>query len=240
MTYVISDLHGCHPDKVTGLFDRASFSASDDLFILGDVIDRGDYGIDLLKMIMKESNMYMILGNHEAMMSACSFIIGEITDESVNGLERGGLSTYYNWLYNGGQPTVDALSALPQHEREAVFDFVFDLPLYECATVGERDFIFTHSGLGGFSKDKKIADYSSNELLWTRPMLRDRYYEDVTVVFGHTPTRFYGAQYDGHAVRTDTWINADAGCACGNDPVMIRLDDMVEFSSEGERMLRIV
>ena len=39
-TFAISDLHGYPVDKFKALLDKANFSDSDTLYILGDVIDR--------------------------------------------------------------------------------------------------------------------------------------------------------------------------------------------------------
>ena len=233
MHYVMSDLHGCPLEKVTSLLDTAGFGENDDLYVLGDVIDRGDNGIALLRWIMRQVNVSFIVGNHEAMMLGCDFLIREVTDDSIYQLTPDSLNTYMTWLYNGAQPTVDALTAVAQSVREDIFDFIAFSPFYEAITVGGRDFILTHSGLGNFSPEKKLDDYTAHDLLWTRPSLETRYFDDITVVFGHTPTQFYGSRYDKHALASDTWINIDAGCACGNDPILLRLDDMTEFSSEG-------
>lgn len=238
MIYVMSDLHGCPAEKVERLLEKASFSDGDDLFILGDVIDRGKHGVELLKWIMRRPNVFFILGNHEAMMLACDFLISEITDESVYGITSDTLRVYMDWIANGGQYTVDALSAISPEERREIFDFLADAPLFDTVSVGERDCIFTHSGLGGFDKTKKLRDYPPDALLWHRPNPDERYFDDVTVVFGHTPTRYLDASADGHVIVTETWINVDGGCSCGNDPVLLRLDDMTEFTTDGERRLQ--
>lgn len=44
MTYVISDLHGISLKKFQDLLTCAGFSDEDDLFVLGDTIDRGENG----------------------------------------------------------------------------------------------------------------------------------------------------------------------------------------------------
>lgn len=49
MTYVISDLHGYPLKNFQQLLDKAAFSQTDTLYILGDIIDRnGDGGIEML------------------------------------------------------------------------------------------------------------------------------------------------------------------------------------------------
>ena len=48
-------------------------------------------------------------------------------------------------------------------------------------------------------------------------------------VFGHTPTVSFGKEYDGKIIKTDTWIDIDAGAGFGREPVLLRLEDMREF-----------
>ena len=50
MTYVISDLHGYPLEKFRMLLDKAGFCDDDELFILGDVVDRnGDGGEAIIR-----------------------------------------------------------------------------------------------------------------------------------------------------------------------------------------------
>lgn len=86
-----------------------------------------------------------------------------------------------------------------------------------------------HAGLDNFSPDKKISDYSANELLWAEPELNDEYYDYIHTVFGHTPTHLFGEQYNGKIVKTRTWTCIDCGAASGNEPVLFCLDDKKEF-----------
>ena len=62
----MSDLHG-ELDKFQRMLEWINFSESDHLYIIGDVIDRGSMGVDILRMIMEAPNMTMLLGNHEQM-----------------------------------------------------------------------------------------------------------------------------------------------------------------------------
>ncbi len=44
MTHIIFDLHGYPLEKFKMLLDKAGFCEDDELFILGDVVDRNGYG----------------------------------------------------------------------------------------------------------------------------------------------------------------------------------------------------
>ena len=64
MIYCMSDIHG-EKDRFDKMLDLIHFSDSDTLYIIGDVIDRGPSGIEILKFIMDHPNIILIMGNHE-------------------------------------------------------------------------------------------------------------------------------------------------------------------------------
>lgn len=64
MIYAVSDLHGCY-DKYRNMLEKIHFSETDTLYILGDVVDRGDGGIQILKDMAARSNIIPIKGNHD-------------------------------------------------------------------------------------------------------------------------------------------------------------------------------
>lgn len=229
MIYVTSDIHGYPFEKFRKMLESVNFSADDFLYVLGDVIDRGDDGIKILRWLMLQPNAQLVLGNHEAMMLASRFIFDEITEKSIEDLTGSKLDAYSNWIANGGQKTVDALKIMRGSELEYIFEYLEEAPLIETVSVNGRDFILTHSGLGNFRKDKKLNEYTPHELLWNRPDINTKYFDGVTAVFGHTPTVCYGEEYKGKAVFTDTWVNIDTGAAMGMSPMLLRLDDMKEF-----------
>lgn len=232
MIYVTSDLHGCSVEAFQELLDRAGFGREDFLFVLGDVIDRGDHGTELLLWLTEQTNVQLILGNHEAMLLACEFLFREVTEETLEELSAHKLALLENWIANGGGTTLRGLRKL-LHEApellEGILDYLRDAPLYEHLRVNGRNYILTHSGLGNFRKDKALEAYTPRELLWERPALTDRYFENATVIFGHTPTELYGAEYRGKALKTDTWICIDTGAACGGSPMVLRLEDRKEI-----------
>lgn len=229
MIYVTSDLHGYSLEKFKDFLDKVGFGKDDFLYILGDVIDRGADGIKILRWMMLQPNVYLLLGNHEAMMLACDFLFDEITEDSISKLTGTKLNTYRIWTSNSGQVTLNALSGVRDKEIQYILEYLREAPLYETLTVNGKDFIITHSGLGKFRRDKKLTEYTAEELLWTRPSLVTRYFDDITVVFGHTPTVCYGNEYLGKIVKTDTWVNVDVGVGIGQEPALLRLDDMKEF-----------
>lgn len=227
--FVTSDLHGYSLDKFKDFLDKVGFCDEDFLYILGDVIDRGPDGVKILKWLMLQPNIELLLGNHETMLLACDFLFDEITEDSISKLTGTKLNTYRTWVSNSGQVTLDALSGVRNKEIQYILEYLRERPLYETLTVNNRDFVLVHSGLGGFRKDKKLSEYTPTDLLWTRPSLNTKYFDDVTVVLGHTPTVCYGNEYLGKIVKTNFFINVDVGVGIGQEPCLLRLDDMEEF-----------
>ncbi len=51
MIYAMSDLHGCY-DKYIKMLKMIKLNDGDTLYILGDIVDRGDGGIKILQDMM--------------------------------------------------------------------------------------------------------------------------------------------------------------------------------------------
>lgn len=229
MIYVMSDLHGYPLEKIKKTLEKIGFSENDFCFILGDVIDRGEEGVDILKWLICHTNIQLIMGNHEAMMLACDFLFDSITDESIEKLNKDNMETFTCWVENGAEPTLKALSNLDPETVLAILDYLKDAPLYEMVSVNGMDFLLTHSGLGNYDEGKRIDSYTAMELLWNRPKIHDVYRSDIKTIFGHSPTFSFGNEHRGKVLFTDTWIDIDTGAAYGEHPALLRLDDMKVF-----------
>ena len=231
--YVTSDLHGLPLADLRKLLQKAGFSDSDWLFILGDVIDReGDGGVEILKWLLFQPNVQLLLGNHEAMLLSCSFVFDEVTEKSVDALSSENMELLKNYMSNGGDVTLASLHKLNKEDRDTlldILDYLREAPLYDTVTAGGRDFVLVHGGLENFSPTKKLSDYTADELIWCWPEITDEYYDDVITVFGHTPTMSYREDASGKILRTRTWIDVDVGIPYGNPPALFRLDDLQEF-----------
>lgn len=230
MIYVVSDLHGYQLEKFKMLLKKANFNDSDYCFILGDVIDRGENGVELLEWLMYQPNIQLILGNHEAMMLSCSFLFQEITESSIANLNYEQFELYETWMENGGKSTIEKLAQLSIEDREAIIEYVSEAPLYDTVEINGCTYILTHSGIDGFDPQKRLNEYEPDDFLWNRPLVADKYFDNCKVVFGHTPTHFIDRDSKGKILVTDTWIDIDTGAACGLLPTLLRLDDMEVFA----------
>jgi serine/threonine protein phosphatase 1 len=229
MTYVCSDLHGYKFEGFMELLEKVSFSQKDELYVIGDVVDRGKDGVKLLKWMMAQKNVHLILGNHEAMLLACASFLFDDADCDTTSLTGTNRSLFATWMSNSGRPTYEALSVMRSSEVRYILEYLKKAPLYECITVNDREFVLVHGGLGNFRSEKPLSEYAITDLLWTRPNIYLDYYRDKTTIFGHTPTVFLKESSKGRALVTETWVDIDAGCALGLDPVLLRLDDMKQF-----------
>ena len=235
MVYVTSDLHGYPLPDFKRLLEKAGFGDDDFRYILCDVIDRGgDGGVETLRWLMEQPNAELVLGNHEAMLLSCAFLFDEITEDSLAALEPEKMQTLMNWMMNGAEPTLASLRRLHRENPDALhdlLDFLRDAPLYEAVSTESGDFLLVHAGLGNFRHGKRLSEYTPDELLWHRPAVAERYFDDITTILGHTPVSFYGAAH-GRACHADTWVDIDTGAADGGSPMLLRLDDMAEFYAE--------
>jgi serine/threonine protein phosphatase 1 len=163
------------------------------------------------------------------MFLACTFLFDTITEEALDNLTEEDMAAFNTWVANGGSETLNSISGCDREDILEIIDYVREAPLYDSVRVNNKDFLLVHSGLGEFDPNKDMSDYSADELIWTRPDLTQKYFDDMITILGHTPTHFYGEKYRGKAVVTDTWIDIDTGAACGGSPMLLRLDDMKEF-----------
>lgn len=184
-TYVISDIHGQY-DMFMELIDKIDLKEADTLYVLGDVLDRGPHPVKVLMKLMEMSNAICITGNHEIMALNClEFLMKEITDMSIEELDEKMLDNLVTWQYNGSKTTIDEFRQLDSETRQDAIDFIKEFPAYEGVLVNGKDYFLVHAGLGNFSPEKDIEEYSLDELTWIRADYNVQYFEGSYVVTGH-------------------------------------------------------
>lgn len=230
MTYVISDIHGMY-EKFISMLKKINFNVHDELFILGDTVDRGPEPVKILEYIKDKPNIIPLLGNHEVMaLDILRRINVEITAENaetqINGQTVRDLMDYQ---LDGGIPTLKGFKELIPEKRFELMDFLDDLPAYEAIDIGDKTFVLVHAGLGNFSEDKKLSEYTMPELLEIRPDYEKQYFADnsIYIVSGHTPTQAINGKSE--IYRSHNNIAIDCGAVFGGRLACLRLDDMKEF-----------
>ena len=240
-TYVISDVHGQY-EMFVELLGKIQLKSTDVLYVLGDVLDRGPHPIKTLKLLMKMPYAICILGNHELMALEClEFLMQEITEESINKLDEKTLDNLLTWQFNGSQTTIDEFSELDSEEKQEVIDFIKEFLIYEEVSAGGKDYLLVHAGLGNYSPEKDMDDYSLHDLIWMRADYDVKYFEDVYVVTGHTPTQAIECNpKPGFIFRHNNHVAIDCGANCpGGRLAAICLETGEEFYSSPNDMAEI-
>lgn len=236
MNYVISDIHGYY-DQFIELLDLKQLKDTDTLYVLGDVVDRGPNPIKTLLKLMEMSNAVCIVGNHELMaLDGLRFLNTQITTESVDSIDAELLGNLIDWQRNGSETTIEEFKQLDQEMRREVLSFIMEFSLYEELSVNGQKYLLVHAGLGDYSLEKRIEDYSLKNLVWDRADYNKQYFEDTIVITGHTPTQFIeGNPNPGRIYRHLNHIAIDCGCGMPNGRLAaICLETGEEFYSTSE------
>ncbi len=213
MTYVCADIHGCY-ERYLKLLEDIDFKDSDELYILGDVLDReGNGGIDILQDIMSASNVRLILGNHEEIALEGMELLMNMqikNDSSIDSLPEHIKVMLTEWLNLGGLPTIDAFRELPRCEQERMVRFLSNRCMtYAEITVNRTDYVLCHD---------------------------EGYYDDVynaVLITGHVPTRFIDDNPKPDYVWRDGehW-HIDCGCGYGGRLGAVCLETGEEFYAD--------
>lgn len=234
MHYVISDIHGEY-EKYLKMLDLINFSENDILFILGDVCDRGKKPVSVLRHMMMHSNIYPIMGNHDALaLYLLDKFSVEITEENCeNYLSPEDLEDFNLWIEDGGITTAEEFLKLTPDERRAVLEYMHEFPYYETIDVNDKTFVLVHAGLGNFSPEKSMKDYTPEELILYRSNPEFQYTDDksVFVIMGHTPTPFFIGIPEIYQCGQNIYIDCGA-CANGGRLACLCLDTLEDFYIE--------
>lgn len=189
--FAIGDIHGCYHSFRKLLLDEIRLQRTDDIYLLGDYVDRGLYCKEVIDFILELQQrgyrIHTLRGNHEQMMMD--------SDHDPDQLKM--------WLQNGGQQTlnsfgVDTYTQLPKVYRN--FFEATKLIIYK------PEAILVHAGLN-FRHLNPFQDTKS--MLWIREFEVDTTYTlGKTLIHGHTP-RNIDFVLNQHGLPA---INLDAGC----------------------------
>jgi len=193
--FVISDIHGCIK-TFKALVEKINLTKKDQLFLLGDYIDRGkdaraviDY---IFELISNDYQIIPLIGNHEDTLRSNEKII--ITDGEVKYSENDDKSTLYN----------------ANHEIEKRYiDFISELPYF----IELENCFLVHAG---FEFDIEIPFNFSDAMLWIRGWTYDaKKARNKPVIYGHTPKNL-------EQIKRNIEINAkqiplDNGCVFSDE-----------------------
>lgn len=148
MVYVMSDIHGCYQEFLE-LLKLIEFSERDELYILGDMLDRGSDPISLLLDLMTRPNVYPMLGNHDYMaLTVLKKLNVEITEENFEShLSQEDFVDYMYWMEDGGGTTVNQFSRLGKEGRDAVLEYLEECTVLEEIEMKGRRYILVHADM---------------------------------------------------------------------------------------------
>lgn len=217
----MSDIHGQHEGFIK-MLDKIEFNENDKLYIIGDVIDRGDSAA-LLKEIWSRDNIEVLMGNHEHMALESSY------KRYITRL----------WEHNGGMKTFEQIKKAGI--RKEFTRWLRSLQSYKI--LEEQKILLIHAGLhirslNSNNIEEAIRD-EADDIYWNRPRTKgDKAFNSntfgYTVICGHTPTiKFMGDTSGGaEVIKINNSYNIDCGAcypAHGGRLCCIRLDDFETY-----------
>ena len=232
--YVMSDLHGNY-EGFMSILEQIKFSEEDELYVDGDIVDRGKGGIKILQYMMMQPNIYPIIGNHEyALMQVLDFVTQEITEDSISKIDEKTLQNIIEYQNIGGQVTLDEFHKLSKEEQQDIMEYLKEFAAYEEISVKGNKFVIIHAGFINFRPERKLVDYQLYELIFKAPNYEKVYFMDKYLVTGHLPTRAIEGAKPDEIYMANNHIAIDCASGYGGKVGCIRLDDFQCFYAESE------
>ncbi len=195
--YIITDIHGC-ANTFDALLNKIGLSKNDELYLLGDYVDRGPNGKDSIDVVMnlqeKGYKAHALLGNHDAML------LEAMTTFNPNYEERYAETSISFGVENVTQIDHKYLNWINR------LGYFIELDQY----------ILVHGGLN-FQLDNPLSNL--NDLLVARGWYDEIDYEwlgDRIIIHGHTPVaqKQMELMVDNHLEKQ--YIDLDNGCVFDN------------------------
>ena len=230
----MSDIHG-NLDRFEKVLKQIDLQDDDKVYILGDVIDRNPYGIEILLRIMEDEKFEMLLGNHEYMMLDYldKYYQKKKTSDALN-----------LWALNGGMVTRSAFFRLSKDEQLRIYHYLRNLGVAICdLMVNDHMFYLVHANANmNYTKGKVYCDDIDDlySMIWNRRYDDSIMFDDRTIVAGHTIVAYYTMNYqdpmsiyfDSDNIKDASYIDLD--CGSGANSIIsrlscLRLDDFECF-----------
>ena len=226
MIYVMGDIHGCK-DKYGEMLEKLSPSEHDAVFVLGDVIDVGDDGIEILNDMMYRANIYPILGEREYYAKKFLPLIAEKGSvekalESIDGEDKEMLS---KWLSMKSEKTIENFLKLTDEDKEGILEFLEEFAPFEEIECKGKKFILTHAGVDNH-EDRDLYEHEDEDFVFAKTDYSKIYFPDAYLVTGHTPTVAIGKEFAGKVYAKKRHLALDCGAAFGGRLAAVCLDTL--------------
>ena len=228
-TYVMSDIHGCK-EEFDLMLEKINFSKYDDLWIIGDVCDRGKDSANLMKKIISTDNIHLIFGNHDLWLDRYINAIIEFHKGNQSILDMN--EDFKVWFYyNGGNLTINQFLDLKLPDLYDIKLYLENKIVYKELSIMGKDYLLVHAGISKeyLNESVYISSIPEEVLLWAHIGIDDNPFKDKTMIVGHTPTFIYGEEYANKIIHGKNIYHIDCGCVYGRSLGCLRLDDLEEF-----------
>lgn len=226
MIYVIGDIHGCK-EKYDEMLEKLSAGEHDAIFVLGDVIDVGEDGIEILNDMMYRANVYPVLGEREYYAKKFLPLIAEkgSAEKALEALDDEEKEMLLKWLSLKSEKTIEAFLKLSQEDKEAILDYLEEFAPFEEIECNGKRFILTHAGINNF-EDRDLYEHEEEDFVFAKTDYNKIYFSDAYLVTGHTPTVTIGKEFAGKVYAKKRHLVLDCGAAFGGRLAAVCLDTL--------------
>lgn len=225
----MSDIHGCKKE-FDAMLEKIHFNDNDTLYIIGDIIDRGKNGMELLLEIMLKDNIFPILGNHELYAFNLLEKIYYIEEENRKELMDTSFMTELNyWMMDGGDITIHSFRALTKEQKIMIIDYLKEFRLWDMVEINNQTYLLVHAGLSNFNPKRKLSSYRPEELVYERFDYDNPFFPKWIIISGHTPTMLLQPDRPPKIFRNKNHIVIDCGVVFGGRLACLCLETQEEF-----------
>lgn len=204
--YCFSDLHGRYK-----LWEQIkNYIKKDDIvYCLGDCIDRGPGGYEILKEVLEHPQIKFLLGNHEDffMQFVPEFFMDKMHNEAL----------WCDW--NGGAITWASVQDAPFGEVHWIIQQLKKAPLHDEFRIGDKIIYLSHSGYNPWElnheflrgmKEKDIYTWDrvhlSSDWDYASQVYAEQFdFDNSYIIHGHTPVQKFTGWKDDYLQDPDLY-----------------------------------
>ena len=168
--YVFSDLHGRYD---LWLKIKNYLKEDDEVYCLGDCIDRGPAGAEIITEVMQDERITFINGNHEILM--------------FDYYKKGGWYNEANWYQNGGDSTYESFKDKSQdlvYVLEEIKKAPDEIIIYND---NKQRVILNHCG---YTPGKPYEPFWDRSHFYDEWPQYEECYKNTIIIHGHTPVQY--------------------------------------------------
>ncbi len=226
MIYVIGDIHGCK-DKYDAMLEKLGAGEHDAIFVLGDVLDVGDDGIEILMDMMYRANIYPILGEREYYAKKLFPLLAEAgsIEKAKETADEESKEMLEKWLTLKSEKTIEDFLKLSEEEKEALLDFLDEFATFEEIDCKGKKFVLCHAGINNH-EDRDLYEHETEDFVFAETDYSKIYFPNAYLVTGHTPTVAIGKEFAGKVYAKKRHLALDCGAAFGGRLAAVCLDTL--------------